>query len=87
MSEKRKRQTTVVCTDEVWSGFQALATERGKTFGVLLGEVVEDTVARESSNEQGGLPDIAGDEATENPRREMPPRTLIGFGRPVIRIR
>jgi hypothetical protein len=87
MTEKRKRTTTVVCTDEVWSGFQALAAERGTTCGVLLGDVVDDAVAGGWSNDQATLPDTSSDGGTAVPRHAIPARTLIGFGRPVIRIR
>jgi hypothetical protein len=86
MSEKRRRQTTVLCTDEVWSSFQALAAKRGTTLPVLLGEIVEDEVAA-ASNDQATLADVLKDERTETDRRGMPGRTLIGFGQPVVRIR
>jgi hypothetical protein len=69
----------------VWAEFQALATERGKTFGVLLGEVVEDALARGSSNEAAATE--TSTDAGRDPPREAPSRPLIGFGRPVIRIR
>jgi hypothetical protein len=87
MNEKRKRQASVLCTDEVWSSFQDLATERGKTLAVLLGEIVEDEVAPASWNEQASLPHVLEDDSTEIARRRIPARTLIGFGEPVVRIR
>ena len=87
MIEKRKRQTTVLCADDVWSSFQDLATKRDKTLAVLLGEIVEGEVARASLNEQATLPEVAEDEMTGMARRRMPARTVIGFGEPVVRIR
>jgi hypothetical protein len=87
MSEKRKRTATVLCTDEAWSSFQALATTRGKTIAALLAEIVEREVAPVSLDEQATLPDELEDERTEIPPPRMPARTLIGFGQPVVRIR
>jgi hypothetical protein len=87
MSEKRKRQTTVLCTDQVWSDFQGLATERGTTLPQLLGEVVEHQVAVRSADPQVSLADVVADHKAERLPRPLPPRTLIGFGRPVVRIR
>jgi hypothetical protein len=86
MSEKRRRTTTVHCTDEVWSSFQALAAKRGTTLSGLLGEVVEHQVAA-ASNDQATLARVLEDERTETDRRGRPQRTLIGFGQPVVRIR
>lgn len=86
MSEKRKRQATVVCTDEVWSEFQALASQRGKTLAVLLGEVVADEVSLGARGDQGTLP-VVGNERTGQVPAALPPRMLIGFGQPVVRIR
>jgi hypothetical protein len=87
MTEKRKRSATVVCTDEVWSRFQTLAIDRGKTIAALLGEVVEDQVALPTPNEQPTLPHTFGDETPEVASRAAAARTLIGFGQPVVRIR
>jgi hypothetical protein len=87
MSEKRKRQAQVLCTDEVWSRFQALATERGKTIPVLLGEIVETETALKKSNEQTTLPDADDNKRPEVAPRLIPAPTLIGFGQPVVRIR
>jgi hypothetical protein len=86
MSEKRKRTTTVLCTDQVWSDFQGLATERGKTLTQLLGEVVENEVGLRSADPQGTLTEVVEEKAERVPRT-LPPRTLIGFGHPVVRIR
>jgi hypothetical protein len=87
MTEQRKRQTTVLCADEVWTGFQALANEQGKTLAVLLGEVVEEELVRQSSNEPETLAEPLREGTREAVPRELPPRTLIGFGRPVVRVR
>ena len=87
MSEKRKRGTTVLCTDQVWSDFQGLATERGQTLGQLLGEVVENEVALGGTDRQGTLADVVEAPKAERITRGLPPRTLIGFGDPVVRIR
>jgi hypothetical protein len=93
MSDKRKRQTSVLCTDQVWSDFQGLATERGTTLPQLLGEVVESQVALRSSDQQGTLTEVVEEtaerveETAERVPRALPPRTLIGFGHPVVRIR
>jgi hypothetical protein len=87
MSERRKRTATVLCTDEIWSSFQALAGERGKTISVLLAEIVEREVAPVAPNEQGTLPDSFEDARTDVAPRRLPGRTLIGFGQPVVRIR
>jgi hypothetical protein len=86
MSQKRKRQTTVFCTDQVWSDFQGLAIERGKTLPQLLGEAVENQVELRSADQQRTLPEVAA-EKTERVPRALPPRTLIGFGHPVVRVR
>jgi hypothetical protein len=86
MSEKRKRQTSVVCTDQVWSDFQGLATERGTTLPQLLGEVVENHVGLRSADPQGTLTEVVEEKAARVPRA-LPPRTLIGFGHPVVRVR
>lgn len=87
MSEKRKRQTTVLCTDEVWSRFQALATDGDKTLAVLVGEVIEDELAPGARHEQRTLPPVKEAERTEIARGSLPTRTLIGFGQPVVRVR
>jgi hypothetical protein len=87
MSEKRKRTATLLCTDEAWSSFQALATRRGKTIASLLAEIVEREVAPVSLEEQAMLPDELEGEETEISPHRMPTRTLIGFGQPVVRIR
>jgi hypothetical protein len=87
MSEKRKRQTTVMCTNEVWASFQAVAVESGKTLAVLLGEVVEHHVAPASWNEQVTLPEGVEDGTTRIDGSGLPPRTPIGSGPPVVRIR
>jgi hypothetical protein len=86
MSDKRKRTTTVFCTDQVWSDFQGLATERGLTLGQLLGEVVENQVEVRSADQQGTLTEAVAEKAERVPRA-LPPRTLIGFGHPVVRVR
>jgi hypothetical protein len=87
MSDKRKRQTNVLCTDEVWSDFQGIANECGKTLPQLLGEIVENQVALRSSDQQGTLADVAEEKKTESMPRALPPSPLIGFGQPVVRIR
>jgi hypothetical protein len=87
MSEKRKRTATLLCTDEAWSSFQALATTRGKTIAALLADIVEREVAPESVDEQTILPDEHEEAKTEIAPHRMPARTLIGFGQPVVRIR
>ena len=87
MSEKRKRTATVLCTDEAWSSFQALATTRGKTIAALLAEIVEREVAPVSLDKKPILPVELEDERTEIAPPVMPARTLIGFGQPVVRIR
>jgi hypothetical protein len=87
MSDKRKRTTTVLCTDQVWSDFQGLATERGQTLGELLGEVVENQVALGSVDRQGTLAEVVETPTPKRIPRGLPPRTLIGFGEPVVRIR
>jgi hypothetical protein len=86
VSEKRKRTTTVLCTDDVWSRFQDVAAKQGKTLAVLLGEVVESETARAPLSEQARLPDVAEGETTGIARRSVPARTLIGFGEPIVRI-
>jgi len=86
MSEKRKRTTTVLCTDQVWSDFQGLAAERGKTLPQFLGEVVENQVALRSADPQGTLSEVVAENAKRVPRG-LPPRTLIGFGHPIVRVR
>lgn len=87
MNEKRKRTATLLCTDEAWSSFQALATTRGKTIAALLAEIVEREVGPVSLDEQVALPDELEEEKTNIEPRRMPARTLIGFGQPVVRIR
>jgi hypothetical protein len=87
MSDKRKRTTTVLCTDQVWSGFQELATERGQTLAQLLGEVVENQVALGAPDRQGTLADVVEAPKADRIPRGLPPRTLIGFGQPAVRIR
>jgi hypothetical protein len=86
MSDKRKRQTTVLCTDRVWLDFGGLAVERGTTLPQLLGEIVENHVALRSADQQGTLADAVVQKAETVPR-VLPPRTLIGFGQPVVRVR
>jgi hypothetical protein len=87
MSEKRKRQAALVCTDEVWSDFQGLATERGKTLAELLGEIVESEVALRSRDDQATLAEVVEVVKAERSLRALTPRTLIGFGQPVVRVR
>jgi hypothetical protein len=87
MTDKRKRNTAVLCSDEVWARFQGLAVECGKTLPEFLGEVVEDPVALFSSDRQGTLADAVEETRVELVRRAFPRRTLIGFGQPVVRIR
>jgi hypothetical protein len=105
MSEKRKRQTQVLCTDQVWSEFQGLAAECDKTLPQLLGEIVENQVGLRPAGQQstltevveenqvglrparqGMLTEVVEEKAARVPRA-LPPRTLIGFGHPVVRVR
>jgi hypothetical protein len=87
MSDKRKRTTTVLCTDQVWSDLQRLASERGKTLAQLLGELVENQAALGAPDRQGTLADVVEARRPESVPQGPPPRTLIGFGHRVVRVR
>ena len=89
MTEKRKRQVTVFCTDSTWSEFQGIASQTGKTLAEYLGEIVEREVTRTLGfrEEQARLPEAPEEKGTGTRAVALPPRVLIGFGKPAVRIR
>jgi hypothetical protein len=80
---------SVFCSDSTWSEFQGLAAQAGKTVADYLGEVVENVVTRPEAdaNEQERLPEAVEEKRRESRTPTLPPRVLIGFGTPVIRVR
>jgi hypothetical protein len=89
VTEKRKRQVTVFCNDGAWSEFQGIASQTGKTAAEYLGEIIEREVIRrvEFDDEQARLPEAPEGKGTGTRAVELPPRVLIGFGKPAVRIR
>jgi hypothetical protein len=87
---------SVFCSDSTWSEFQRVAAQAGNTVADYLGEIVENVVTRSRADgdEQERLPEALQEKrqesrgaALESRGAALPPRVLIGFGKPVIRVR
>jgi len=87
VNSKRERTATLRCSDAAWREFKTLAVESGTSVAQLLGDLVEDAVSRPASAAETTALFSAEKPVTTPEKLELPPRVLIGFGKPVVRIR